>query len=66
MKSESDRRGVIADELAEALEAEVQAKQEAIERAEAAQEQTDRLQALLARYQEQFGILDDSIANGLL
>ena len=68
-RQDTGEKLLIADELAEALEAEVQAKQaevrakqEALEQLQREQERADNLQALLARYQEQFGTLDDSSA----
>jgi hypothetical protein len=51
---------LIPDELVEALHSEVKARQQALERAEQAEERTRQIEALLARYRERFGELPDS------
>ncbi len=51
-REDSGEKLLIPDELAEALQAEVKARQQALERAEQAE-------ALLARYRERFGELPE-------
>ena len=58
-REDTGEKLLIPDELAQALNQETQARQQAEERAEQAQKQLAEMEATLARYREQFGELPE-------
>jgi Uma2 family endonuclease len=58
-REDTGEKLLIPDELVEALQAEVMARQQAEERAEQAEERAKHMEDLLARYRERFGELPE-------